>query len=287
MNRESNDNHPVYSRREIVAMRALYESLEPYQYLDLVDNMLQEKEVFKEYVGFNNYQWTLFGLKECVKTKNIRLHEDIIPLIEDTDSGKTFDIHMPWRCFFVNHRFVFGDYIVNGFGLYQYEEKTHLLFFAMNIKDEYEFFSNDEINNNMMSIIDEQNVPSQDKKSMRECKTVVAQFAYNLVSMINNQSHEIEYVEIPAGNNEKRMKRGKAPQKDITFLRLSGALKVYARYYSENRGNIGVRYLVRGHWREFKSERYKQAKGKKKWIYPFYKGDPTMEVMHKDVLVRK
>jgi len=137
------------------------------------------------------------------------------------------------------------------------------------------------------SIIDEENVPTHDKKSMRHCKNVVAQFAYNLVNMINNQSKDFEYIELFAGNNEKRIKRGKAPQRDVTFLRLSGELKIYAKYYSENRGKINVRYLVRGHWREFKSERYKESKGKKKWIYPFYKGDPTMELINKKVIIKK
>jgi hypothetical protein len=287
MKQNSENNHPIYSKPEIQAMRKLYETLEPYQYIDFVDMLLKEKDTFTDYEGYDNYKWTLEGLKESIEVKNIKLHENIIPLIEDTDSGKKFDVHLPWRCFFVNQRFIFEDYIVNGFGLYKFGDKIHLLFFAMNITDEYEFFSNDEINNNIMSIIDEENVPTHDKKSMRHCKNVVAQFAYNLVNMINNQSKDFEYIELIADNNEKRIKRGKAPKRDVTFLRLSGELKIYAKYYSENRGKINVRYLVRGHWREFKSERYKDSKGKKKWIYPFYKGDPTMELINKKVIIKK
>ena len=39
-----------------------------------------------------------------------------------------------------------------------------------------------------------------------------------------------------------------------------------------NQWKIGHRFWVRGHFRIFRSERFKEAKNKRKWILPFIKG---------------
>ena len=57
-----------------------------------------------------------------------------------------------------------------------------------------------------------------------------------------------------------------------------GNLKRYIEMYrhSDDSFKYSHQFWVRGHWVTFRHQRYKEAKGKKKWIYPFVKGEGIM-----------
>ena len=113
----------------------------------------------------------------------------------------------------------------------------------------------------------------------------------NALNFLTNKTDEdeFEYIEkkVSAEQNEKRKKRDKAPLQNTTYIRLSDKLKKYIYHYNSKRGQINVRFLVKGHWMEFKDDRYKNMKGKRVWIYPFWKNEDKLETSNKTIKVEK
>ncbi len=95
----------------------------------------------------------------------------------------------------------------------------------------------------------------------------------NLTNMMVNR--EISYTKVETlsnqKQNEKREKRGKPHKVDTMTIKLTGEHKVYANHFYNIRKENPNAYVVRGHWRHFNSERFKDSFGKKKWIMPFIK----------------
>lgn len=87
-------------------------------------------------------------------------------------------------------------------------------------------------------------------------------------------------VESSAERIQKRLKRGKTPNPVQVHIRITGKLK---EYFDSIQGGLqkhfGFRFWVRGHWRHFKSQKYKLKLGQKEWIKPFIKG--------KGILIKK
>jgi len=76
--------------------------------------------------------------------------------------------------------------------------------------------------------------------------------------------------------NEKREKRGKFPHAEIkNYVVIDHFLKKYPKIFSDEIRGIqqySHRFWVRGHFRSFRSPRYKGSRGKRIWIAPFTKG---------------
>ena len=54
---------------------------------------------------------------------------------------------------------------------------------------------------------------------------------------------------------------------------VTGKLRVYLDRISEMGSLTLIRaHWVRGHWMRFRSDRYKNMKGKKTWVYPYIRG---------------
>lgn len=115
----------------------------------------------------------------------------------------------------------------------------------------------------------------------------IRKFIINLLLLINQP--EIEFVEAERrrGNPKARDKRRAIDIPEHTFIKLTGRLKVYAEKAREreNDASYGYRFKVRGHWRHYKSDRYKSLKGTVKWIEGFEKG--TGILIEKEYMIRK
>lgn len=111
--------------------------------------------------------------------------------------------------------------------------------------------------------------PTTDPK-MRD---FVHKFAINFLNFLHNP--EVQYVEHIRSkkNMERRIRKRKPIIPNTNSIKISGVLKRYVDQMNE-RGEMhySYRFWVRGHFRTYKSTKYKEMRGKKQWILPFVKG---------------
>jgi hypothetical protein len=99
-------------------------------------------------------------------------------------------------------------------------------------------------------------------------------FIINLILFIENP--EVEWIDVVRSdkNTQRRLKQNKLPLPSSQKVRLTGKIK---RYVSSIQNDImhdsfDFRFWVRGFWREYRSDKYKEMKGKIQFIEPFMKG---------------
>ena len=112
----------------------------------------------------------------------------------------------------------------------------------------------------------------------------IRNYISNLHSMIEHP--EVELVEKKYYNNQARINRGQIAIPTKSYVNLTGKLKKYITETitdNEKAWTLGHRFWVRGHWMEFKDERYKNMRGEKRWILPYIKG--TGELISKEYYV--
>jgi hypothetical protein len=93
----------------------------------------------------------------------------------------------------------------------------------------------------------------------------------------------VTIIETTKEQNLKRISRKQIPLPTKVFIRAQGEFKKYvARFNDDTKENeedvkkrkISHKFMVRGHWRHFRAERYKQeTKAKTTWIKPYFKGE--------------
>lgn len=242
-------------------------------------DIIQKHLVFRDYLEkverwkfihekTNQHFFYTLELHKTAIQKILHITDDIAVLLEDTKASLD-DIRLPYNNFFVNHKFCYKGHIFAGIAV----ADGRIASFA------FEESSKEEINMNC-PIAD---IAQYDGKLLRYIHKIIS----NLVNLINNQSHNVDFVNVKPDNNEKRIKRGKTPIPNYTQIRLNGDLKRYAEHYRQNRTTSNIRYQVRGHWRSFKSERYVNKLNDKTWIYPYIKGDKDAPMIPKEVRIIK
>ena len=330
----------------------LYDRFEPYHYLqsylrscriyyesgevllkELKDTPVSEHLTRLRFLSIGE---TGFSLPEC---RILQIDPDMIPLLEDTDPDYS-DLHLPFPVMFVNHQFTIGKFRINGFMMADLKElEKHglnvdwdsdqqpfrVLAVVMNTEDNYEFFSNEPLG--ARRITNDQDVFADSDKEKREmfyASKLINKIGANLISLIINDEREIKTFELRADpvQNQKRIKRGKMPHKDKLVIRLSDRLSAYAKAYAKKRGEISIRFLVRGHRFHFwNTKKYAhlyqefaraEAEGKRltslkvlgneaievaysidgkgvisTWIYPHYRGEGEALYTNRVVEVRK
>jgi hypothetical protein len=111
-----------------------------------------------------------------------------------------------------------------------------------------------------------------DDKALRK---MVHQFTINFLNFITQP--DVINIEIQKSdkNNERRLKHGKIPIPTVHMIKVTGQTKRYIDEFRV-RGHFHAKYThrfwVRGHWKHFTSDRYKDMKGKRTWVLPFVKG---------------
>lgn len=111
-------------------------------------------------------------------------------------------------------------------------------------------------------------------------------FAVNLLKYITDPEIEIITIDNNKERNQKRIDRGQIPITHFNYIRLTGVLKKYLNYFKEMPlSQLQHSVWVRGHWRTFTANRYKNMRNKKIWILPFIRG--TGELIDKIYQVRK
>jgi len=113
-----------------------------------------------------------------------------------------------------------------------------------------------------------------DKKRADKEMKFFRNFIINFCLFITHPEIELIHINRSNKNAQRRMKNNKIPLPDSMRIKLKGKIKRYIDNFKTELEGAGFnhRFWVRGHWREHKSDRYKEAKGKIIWISPFIKG---------------
>lgn len=114
-----------------------------------------------------------------------------------------------------------------------------------------------------------------ESKSISEKSRIkLREFVVNFIDFINNPEVELVTTRRTDEQNKKRVMRGKIPIPSAVSIKLNGILKQYLNQFVTGQQHKGFshRFWIRGHFRNLKSQRYKESKGKKIWILPYIKG---------------
>ena len=299
-------NENNLTKTDFKMLQDFYLRLEPYQYFQVYLEAHKRFSNSQNQDELDRFRYLFKNAKEFITQKAfietgeiafiipeiriLNIDEDLLPIIQDTKPDYS-DLKMKYPVMFINQQIKVENGIINGFLLVDYEqiERDHpelawekdetntsirILAIGIDLKHEFEFYSvhpvvDDKIDDKKIFIEDK-----EENKAMRKLSIKARELACNLLNLLVNDNKEIEYIDVKVSDeqNRKRHARGKLPMKDTTTLRVGGFLKRYATEYKANRGSVHVRYHVGGFWRHYNSERYKEMKGQKQWIYPHYRG---------------
>lgn len=284
------------SEFEYGLLEKYYGQLEPYQYFRLylmahkvyvdrqseVDMFMQASRDPESFTSIRNM--TLIAAQGFNKAKITEIDEDLMPLIEDTRPSYE-EIRCPYPAMFINKQFHYGNLTFNGFMVIDLDyfpeiqrgerpENLRVISVILNRKQKFEFYSIEPLAADLPAKWHDY-LDDEERKEMIKGAKTINKFAANLLNIIVNDEKEIIFTDIKISEeqNIKRARRGKKPLPDKLYIRLGGDLKVYAQCYREHRTEARVRHLVRGFWRHYRSDWYKDhVKGSKIWIKPFYRG---------------
>lgn len=261
-----------------------YAHYEPYQlmhtYLEFIRADVQRSyELLKEDTDpkLSLNFWKIIHNVFADSGRVIQIDETLIPLLEDTDAEYE-SLKLPYETLFINRKFEF--------------EKGHVLGIAVTTVDTDSriwvafLYSHDKTNEEEDEIhfgpLNEYALDNYDveRSGLKEATIYAHRFVSNFINFLNSPELNdfSEYV-VTGRSKEKnleKIQKGKAPIFNKTYIRLGTRLQQYCREYTAQRGTIHVRFLVRGHWREFKDTRYKTVRGKKVWIKPFFKNEDKL-----------
>jgi len=219
-------------------------------------------------------------LNEEEEARVIHLEKESIPILLATDNSIFFR-EMPFNYFFINNDIRFSDLGATVKGIFGINnEKTphknkDIGIMILYVLDDsmagfYDSFSFNTIENHQFT-----KLSKEEEKLAMKIRKRISNFICNFLDMLTEKS-EVEVIEVDyKTNNLKRIKRGKPRICNKVYVRISGKLKQYIHNFNSDSKRYGYshKFLVRGHYRHFKSERYHEGViGMKKWIKPFYKG---------------
>jgi len=134
--------------------------------------------------------------------------------------------------------------------------------------------------------IDEIKLPGPQKKEDR----LLMLFFTNLIHLINDPRVKTVIVERDENQNKKREWKNKLPIPERNVIKLTGTLRDYINKLESDMSSFhyDFSFWVRGHFKHWKSLRYKNMFGQRTWVPPFVKGKgilvkKTYEVSAKEV----
>ena len=208
----------------------------------------------------------------------IEIEEDLIPLIENTDN-KIFYRPLFFPTIFINNEFIYENFIIKGITILDIANAPPNIHIEDIEKQEYliiyTYARIDDIDIGARTITLFRNILEKDDKLANHIRLLIC----NIVDMVEGNDEDLEFTTIHTSKeqNIKRIKRGKIPFPTKVFIRPKKEFKQYVHDFNlkdkENKEQkLHYKFLVRGHWRHFRAERFVRKKGEKIWIKPFYKG---------------
>ena len=226
------------------------------------------------------------------KFRVLDIDDSIMKLILYTDNTAFFrPIFLP--SFFINNTFEFGNYYIKGILVYQcaWEDDRVSIDDIIIPTDVRIYFVTFNTNNFLSSDFDislrrieKDEIGTkikiffkEEKENIKEVFDRVLLIVCNVIDLIEGNKEELEIREIKSSpaQNEKRIKREKIPIKDRIIIKPKRQLLDYIKEFEKDyeKFHYSHKFVVRGHWRHFRSERYTYAQGKKLWIRPYIKGE--------------
>lgn len=282
--------------------------LPPYNYIVEFLDKLKQKQYDREYSEedahlvktlYNTFSRDL-NIDINEKLRLIEIEKNIIKLVESTDNN-IFYRRLFFPSVFINNDFKFENWIIKGILI----QEVFSIFgdggICMSTKDidnfnDYIIFMSaiDPITssywNTSFSLIDKSTVSiigdtkdyiyKVDMNQKRRLEHYVRNIICNMVDMVegNDEDLNVTIIESVREQNEKRIKKGKVPFPTKIYIRPKGEFKRYVHKFNEinednERRKLGHKFLVRGHWRNFRSPRYIHKRGEKTWVKPYWKGE--------------
>lgn len=249
-----------------------------------------------------NAIWRPLNIDTNETLRLIEIEEDLINLVKNTDNN-IFHRPLFFPTVFINNDIEYDGAIIKGILISEAlvdEKNRHQLIYG-DLYKKYGKNANDyEIasiiidtkygmtNVLLMSLITEKKTVSgltdYDIRQLN-IKNFVRNIVVNIVDMVEGIDRDLSVVviETTKEQNLKKIQRGQLPFPTKVYIRAQGEFKKYVQRFNTDvkeyeddteRHKILFKFMVRGHYRHFRAERYKrETKAKPKWIKPFWKGE--------------
>lgn len=284
-------------------------SLPPYHYivgfLDKLKQQQYDKERYSEqdiHLIKTLYDTFSKDLDRDIneKLRLIEIEKDLIKLIENTDN-KIFYRRLFFPSIFINNEFKFENWIIKGILVEEVFSKfdsgvclsakntdnfnDYIIFISAidQNKTDYWNISFSLIDKNTVPILDVYKYGEKDKKDKDQKKRIehyIRNIICNMVDMVegNDEDLNVVIIETTKEQNEKRIKKGKVQFPTKVYIRAKGEFKKYVQkfntaYEDDEKRKLGHKFLVRGHWMNFRAPRYVRKQGERTWVKPFWKGE--------------
>jgi hypothetical protein len=222
----------------------------------------------------------------------VELENDLIPLVESTEN-KIFFRPLFFPSIFINNDFHFENLIIKGIYITEcHAEKGTCSYFlhhpdindyaifavAADVGESCEFHISIAFVDKVMGdpFLDSKEENSKLKRCADYIRTVIC----NIIDMVEGNTDDLSVVtiETTGEQNIKRIRRKQIPLPTKIFIRAKGEFKKYVKKFNSDAedsrsGKLGYKVLVIGHYRHFRDEKFKNVKGTKKWIKPYWKGE--------------
>ena len=264
-----------------------YEALPPFHCTIAFAKSIRyiDPENNQEYIGLKEFaqyveKFTNKDINEYLRL--VEIEEGLMPLIINTDN-KIFYRPLFFPFVFLNNEIKFEHVLVKGILIRDDDINKDYAITAicLDLRD-YGFYTI------MCDLIKK----SEDKSLLKTKEDIefsarlndyVRKIICNFVDLVEGNDEDIYTVEIitTQKQNLKRIKRGKIPFPTKIFIKAKKEFKKYVQEFNKNyeefnneddKKGFGHKFLVIGHFRHFRAERYKHVKGSKIWIKPFWKG---------------
>jgi hypothetical protein len=222
----------------------------------------------------------------------VELENDLIPLVENTDN-KVFFRPLFFPSIFINNDFRFEDLIIKGVYITEcHTEKGTCSYFLHHpdVNDYAIFAVAADVNEGCeyhlsIAFIDKaMGSPFLDSKEenskLKRCSEYVRTLICNVVDMVEGNTNDLSVVTIETTReqNIKRIRRKQIPIPTRVVIRSKDEFRKYVKKFNSDMeksrsGKLGHKVLVIGHYRHFRDEKFKNVKGTKKWIFPYWKGE--------------
>lgn len=208
----------------------------------------------------------------------VEIEEDLIPILENTDN-KIFYRPLFFPTIFVNNDFKFETFVVKGLLVEDTPDQKDLLIYTVAMDtDSYRMLAG-------MTILSAEegdvlrSLKEEEREKVYRLNKHIRLLICNIIDMVEGNDEDIEVTTIVTTpeQNAKRIKRGQIPFPTKVFIRANKEFKQYVKDFNDDNEEcketkLTCKFLVRGHWMHFRSERYVHKKGEKTWVKPFYKG---------------
>lgn len=291
------DREDIKNSKHYPEMRAMYHKLiskPPYYFTIEYARMNKASIVFATKDSqLHKARWGKVLEQEASKDVNeelrlVEIDKDMIPMIAST-KNELFYRPLFFPSIFVNCDFEFEGITIRGFLIVDHDQipeaqgkhdlkdmKDWTIFcVAIDIEEHSEFYANFKLlGGNVYK--SEYHEFEHERQRCHRMNDYVRQLAVNVVDLVTGNDEELDVVtvEMTRNQNLKRIKRGKLQLPTKIFIKPKQQFRRVYIDFNKNieRFGIGHKFMVRGFWRHYRSERYKEKQGTKKWIKAFWKG---------------